>query len=178
MIAAAAADTKYPSWEVIYKVRRLLPLLGTSWAASDAAGAMCMLRNKGDFFPILCNPASSALQDLTSAGMPSLTPEEVRTATEFGACCCTVSRVQCWRRPECAALQADALPGRGCLPRALQTDPAASWCRLSVAAACSPTWYHIRTCMQAFDEVELGRAVLIDVRPPEDHEKVGGWVLR
>lgn len=29
--------------------------------------------------------------------------------------------------------------------------------------------------VQAFDEVELGRAVLIDVRPPEDHEKVCSW---
>ena len=35
---------------------------------------------------------------------------------------------------------------------------------------------HLPTSLppQAFDEVELGRAVLIDVRPPEDHEKVGG----
>lgn len=41
-----------------------------------------VLRNSGDFSPILCNPFF-VLQDLTSAGMPSLTPEEVRTAAEL-----------------------------------------------------------------------------------------------
>lgn len=31
--AAATVDTKYPSWEVIYKVSRLLQPLGTRWTA-------------------------------------------------------------------------------------------------------------------------------------------------